>query len=110
RRRHTRSKRDWSSDVCSSDLHLKIRVKIYVFQISFSFHLQQHEYSSHHGCLLQPLVALYAHLNHRIKSLKTAEFNGSNLVAVGAGAYCQLPIIRRSSGAFSIVFTVHETL
>src|SRR5699024_12139703 len=22
RRRHTRSKRDWSSDVCSSDLHL----------------------------------------------------------------------------------------
>src|SRR5699024_8833954 len=25
RRRHTRSKRDWSSDVCSSDLQLKIR-------------------------------------------------------------------------------------
>src|SRR5699024_2838807 len=24
RRRHTRSKRDWSSDVCSSDLHLQI--------------------------------------------------------------------------------------
>src|SRR5699024_11882054 len=23
RRRHTRSKRDWSSDVCSSDLHAK---------------------------------------------------------------------------------------
>src|SRR5207249_8611574 len=27
RRRHTRSKRDWSSDVCSSDLHWKIRSK-----------------------------------------------------------------------------------
>src|SRR5699024_12131150 len=25
RRRHTRSKRDWSSDVCSSDLRLPIR-------------------------------------------------------------------------------------
>src|SRR5699024_11737835 len=24
RRRHTKSKRDWSSDVCSSDLHLAI--------------------------------------------------------------------------------------
>src|SRR5699024_11865684 len=24
RRRHTRSKRDWSSDVCSSDLHLRV--------------------------------------------------------------------------------------
>src|SRR6266513_29775 len=24
RRRHTRSKRDWSSDVCSSDLHLEV--------------------------------------------------------------------------------------
>src|SRR5699024_3778246 len=24
RRRHTRSKRDWSSDVCSSDLHLEL--------------------------------------------------------------------------------------
>src|SRR5437868_13446500 len=26
RRRHTRSKRDWSSDVCSSDLHLETHV------------------------------------------------------------------------------------
>src|SRR5207249_7000234 len=26
RRRHTRSKRDWSSDVCSSDLHVKFVV------------------------------------------------------------------------------------
>src|SRR5699024_11914267 len=25
RRRHTRSKRDWSSDVCSSDLEMRIR-------------------------------------------------------------------------------------
>src|SRR5438067_12978906 len=25
RRRHTRSKRDWSSDVCSSDLHPRLR-------------------------------------------------------------------------------------
>src|SRR5699024_11688605 len=29
RRRHTRSKRDWSSDVCSSDLHLPIVVLIF---------------------------------------------------------------------------------
>src|SRR5207249_8007126 len=27
RRRHTRSKRDWSSDVCSSDLHDSERIK-----------------------------------------------------------------------------------
>src|SRR5699024_9570537 len=27
RRRHTRSKRDWSSDVCSSDLHHRVTVE-----------------------------------------------------------------------------------
>src|SRR5699024_11398530 len=26
RRRHTRSKRDWSSDVCSSDLNLQVEI------------------------------------------------------------------------------------
>src|SRR5699024_11330216 len=30
RRRHTRSKRDWSSDVCSSDLAWRITALIYV--------------------------------------------------------------------------------
>src|SRR5699024_11393308 len=30
RRRHTRSKRDWSSDVCSSDLRLYGRILIFV--------------------------------------------------------------------------------
>src|SRR5699024_12209595 len=30
RRRHTRSKRDWSSDVCSSDLHVILNIS---FQI-----------------------------------------------------------------------------
>src|SRR5699024_11733906 len=28
RRRHTRSKRDWSSDVCSSDLPLQVEVEL----------------------------------------------------------------------------------
>src|SRR5207249_5919882 len=28
RRRHTRSKRDWSSDVCSSDLNYGVRVAV----------------------------------------------------------------------------------
>src|SRR5699024_11532942 len=28
RRRHTRSKRDWSSDVCSSDLHRAQRLRL----------------------------------------------------------------------------------
>src|SRR5207249_8907335 len=28
RRRHTRSKRDWSSDVCSSDLHIARQVRV----------------------------------------------------------------------------------
>src|SRR5699024_11271240 len=32
RRRHTRSKRDWSSDVCSSDLRQHLRI----FLVSFS--------------------------------------------------------------------------
>src|SRR5699024_11714155 len=27
RRRHTRSKRDWSSDVCSSDLNIRVLLK-----------------------------------------------------------------------------------
>src|SRR6266513_3100768 len=31
RRRHTRSKRDWSSDVCSSDLKLPTRKSVVVF-------------------------------------------------------------------------------
>src|SRR5699024_11958815 len=30
RRRHTRSKRDWSSDVCSSDLDNRGRIKEYI--------------------------------------------------------------------------------
>src|SRR5699024_12229533 len=33
RRRHTRSKRDWSSDVCSSDLNLKN----YIISLNFTF-------------------------------------------------------------------------
>src|SRR5207249_6542036 len=31
RRRHTRSKRDWSSDVCSSDLHFASTAKRVIF-------------------------------------------------------------------------------
>src|SRR5699024_12204772 len=31
RRRHTRSKRDWSSDVCSSDLHHYVQYDKYVY-------------------------------------------------------------------------------
>src|SRR5207302_7714500 len=31
RRRHTRFSRDWSSDVCSSDLELKVPVRILLF-------------------------------------------------------------------------------
>src|SRR5699024_11979822 len=43
RRRHTRSKRDWSSDVCSSDLHssgisLKINFKVFHLQYRFIHH------------------------------------------------------------------------
>src|SRR5699024_11303913 len=36
RRRHTRSKRDWSSDVCSSDLILGAFVVVLVGQIMFT--------------------------------------------------------------------------
>src|SRR5699024_11755324 len=32
RRRHTRSKRDWSSDVCSSDLFLRLKNKAFPLQ------------------------------------------------------------------------------
>src|SRR5699024_12059689 len=48
RRRHTRSKRDWSSDVCSSDLYL-IR--------SFDFPSAQ--------ALVLPHVPQYVHLQYR---------------------------------------------
>src|SRR5207249_7059315 len=33
RRRHTRSKRDWSSDVCSSDLHPQILIRLIERQV-----------------------------------------------------------------------------
>src|SRR5699024_2041211 len=37
RRRHTRSKRDWSSDVCSSDLHARTRKQGYSGQADWSW-------------------------------------------------------------------------
>src|SRR5699024_12092023 len=36
RRRHTRSKRDWSSDVCSSDLEKATTVIVPDYQLSFA--------------------------------------------------------------------------
>src|SRR5699024_11973959 len=42
RRRHTRSKRDWSSDVCSSDL-LKISDPAFVRQYNIPFEYQKKE-------------------------------------------------------------------
>src|SRR5699024_11717854 len=39
RRRHTRSKRDWSSDVCSSDLNangIRLRTRVFFFVSSAS--------------------------------------------------------------------------
>src|SRR5699024_12180319 len=36
RRRHTRSKRDWSSDVCSSDLEFMSSVTGVIFHLEFS--------------------------------------------------------------------------
>src|SRR5204863_1838617 len=32
--RHTRSLRDWSSDVCSSDLHVSLRAQLLIFRVS----------------------------------------------------------------------------
>src|SRR5699024_3759334 len=37
RRRHTRSKRDWSSDVCSSDLQLSLREPAEVLLVNIDF-------------------------------------------------------------------------
>src|SRR5690625_1309279 len=37
RRRHTRWPRDWSSDVCSSDLPIELRCELKDDQIRFSF-------------------------------------------------------------------------
>src|SRR5699024_11387798 len=37
RRRHTRSKRDWSSDVCSSDLELLLELKTF-----YMLHIVRH--------------------------------------------------------------------
>src|SRR5699024_12171778 len=45
RRRHTRSKRDWSSDVCSSDLDVA-----FVIQLSFAVVPVTHPKQSLHGC------------------------------------------------------------
>src|SRR5699024_11635064 len=38
RRRHTRSKRDWSSDVCSSDLLQVLFLELLVLHIIFEVH------------------------------------------------------------------------
>src|SRR5699024_11246728 len=47
RRRHTRSKRDWSSDVCSSDLHEIYQLPVWLYRVKpvigifrDAFHLQ----------------------------------------------------------------------
>src|SRR5207253_6295220 len=38
RRRHTRWPRDWSSDVCSSDLSFKFTLRIKSLSVCYSFH------------------------------------------------------------------------
>src|SRR5699024_11355608 len=45
RRRHTRSKRDWSSDVCSSDLKDSVRIIFY-----YKNAIWDHAYSSFSVC------------------------------------------------------------
>src|SRR5699024_11558043 len=64
RRRHTRSKRDWSSDVCSSDL--KPRQKTLLISMSTLIKLVNHEKIPQ--CLLNQtnVVFLVAHMNDSI--------------------------------------------
>src|SRR5690606_30610192 len=38
RRRHTRFSRDWSSDVCSSDLNTDRTAPVHLFQVAFTHH------------------------------------------------------------------------
>src|SRR5699024_12223034 len=40
RRRHTRSKRDWSSDVCSSDLHSKSIDEAFVLKMLGDYNVE----------------------------------------------------------------------
>src|SRR5699024_11337352 len=60
RRRHTRSKRDWSSDVCSSDLFYLKQLPQFYLQ---SFVLQRH------GIILEPVILI--HLTTQVPLLPT---------------------------------------
>src|SRR5699024_12072005 len=44
-RRHTRSKRDWSSDVCSSDLNIIGSFMGYAYRAGYTVHISGYEYS-----------------------------------------------------------------
>src|SRR5699024_11893766 len=62
RRRHTRSKRDWSSDVCSSDLIISF-LEIPLYSLPYTLHNREscllHCFSvlSHNGLLIITLKA-----------------------------------------------------
>src|SRR5690606_6313030 len=64
-RRHTRFSRDWSSDVCSSDLEIKDLIVSYnhfIEKLSNTFHIQKNfiDYVSHE--LRTPITAILGNL------------------------------------------------
>src|SRR5207249_7455704 len=78
RRRHTRSKRDWSSDVCSSDL---IEVKMSISQkTSSSSELEAGASLSVQGGFGPVSVAFAAHVNYKSSNTYSYSAEGSSLL------------------------------
>src|SRR5699024_11940803 len=62
RRRHTRSKRDWSSDVCSSDLealNVRINMALYIFKRTVIYLCQ---FTLHLAIIFQRLLNVFKFL------------------------------------------------
>src|SRR5699024_11689543 len=69
RRRHTRSKRDWSSDVCSSDLFSQIN-RHFVILLFHPFGIETKHFL--HQCFLvyhEPFQHFLYQLHHKVHSL-----------------------------------------
>src|SRR5699024_11309454 len=60
RRRHTRSKRDWSSDVCSSDLVLGVLAGIFVLG---AFSKTANKVGAYAGFIVSSIVIIYLKYN-----------------------------------------------
>src|SRR5688572_14119644 len=66
RRRHTRFDCDWSSDVCSSDLQMAMRIALYETQKMIDSGLSQEDFNNTRDYLLKNVYLLTSNQNQRL--------------------------------------------